>query len=216
MGEGAGAGEHEGSPRLRALYHDLSQPLAAIAAFAEAALADPLLPGSAAGKLERIAEETRALHDLCQHVLVRPGEVRPVSLGHLARSVVAGCQAIHDAVVSVEVAAPALVVGEEAELRRMVWNLLDNACRAAGPQGEVRIRVGREAGDVVLEVGDTGPGFGAAGEGKASLGLAGAGRYARACGGDLRVSTSDLGGALVSVRLPSRAVSFVPPAVDGK
>lgn len=206
--------EHDVVNRLRALHHDLSQPLAAIAAFAEAALADPALPETAGFKLERIVEEAGALHDLCRSVLVRSSEDRPVPLGHLARSVAAGCQAIHDAAIRVDVSAHALVVGQETELRRMVWNVLDNACRAAGSGGQVRIRVSREGDVVSLEVADAGPGFGQAGEGKASLGLAGVGRYVRARGGDLRVATSDLGGALVTVTLPTRSVAFVPPALD--
>lgn len=213
--EGGGQHGEEVSRRLRALHHDLSQPLAAIGAYAEAVLGDPDLPERAIENLERLAEEVAALLELCRHALVQRVPPCPVSLGHLARAVAAGCQTIHDADIGVQVSRVALVVGEEVELRRMLWNLLDNACRAAGVGGRVRVTVDGAGGLATLEVGDSGPGFGQAGEGKASLGLAGVGLYVRTQGGDLRVSTSELGGALVTVTLPAGAVAMLPPALDG-
>jgi signal transduction histidine kinase len=60
-------------------------------------------------------------------------------------------------------AAPALVRASELELTRLFDNVLTNACRAAGPGGAVHVDVVVEHDLVVIEVRDSGPGFGGEG-----------------------------------------------------
>src|SRR5262245_39548515 len=50
------------------------------------------------------------------------------------------------------------VSGDAGQLGQLLVNLLTNAIEAAGPGGEVEVRVWREEGRVVLEVVDSGPG----------------------------------------------------------
>ena len=51
------------------------------------------------------------------------------------------------------------VRGSAADLGRAIRNLLDNAIRHAGADGEVRVAVSRSADHVAVEVSDSGPGF---------------------------------------------------------
>jgi signal transduction histidine kinase len=87
-------------------------------------------------------------------------------------------------------------------LRRAVRNMLDNAIRAAGITGLVEVSVRPEDDEIVVEVADSGPGFGKIAS-QQGLGLAGVRRFAGLSGGALHVSGSSLGGALIQLRIPS-------------
>jgi len=52
-----------------------------------------------------------------------------------------------------------LVSGDPVQLRRVVDNLLDNACKFTPAGGHVTVRLRREGGNLVLEVSDTGVGI---------------------------------------------------------
>jgi two-component system OmpR family sensor kinase len=56
-------------------------------------------------------------------------------------------------------ASPAELEGDAEDLRVALGNLVDNAVRYAPPGGKVDVRVGTEAGQVVAEVLDSGPGI---------------------------------------------------------
>ena len=86
-------------------------------------------------------------------------------------------------------------------IKRVVWNLLDNARRAVAKGGDVEVRVRQRGRDALLEVADSGPGFGHLPP-QHGLGLIGVRRFAERFGGDFSVGTSSLGGALVTLRLP--------------
>jgi K+-sensing histidine kinase KdpD len=86
-------------------------------------------------------------------------------------------------------------------LGRSVRNLLDNAIRAAGDEGEVEVRVTAGHGTVVIEVGDSGPGFGLI-RPQERLGLLTVRRFASEQNGRLLIERSQLGGALMRLVLP--------------
>lgn len=88
-------------------------------------------------------------------------------------------------------------------LWRALRNLTDNAVRAAGPAGEVRVSVGVEDGRAVVAIDDDGPGFGAAPPGLAGLGLAIARDMVAAFGGTIQLRRSRLGGGCVRLVLPA-------------
>jgi signal transduction histidine kinase len=88
-------------------------------------------------------------------------------------------------------------------LWRALRNLTDNAVRAAGPAGEVRISAGVEDGRAVVAVDDDGPGFGAAPPGLAGLGLAIARDMVAAFGGTIELRHGRLGGGCVRLVLPA-------------
>ncbi|MFI6604407.1 sensor histidine kinase [Nonomuraea sp. NPDC050536] len=91
-------------------------------------------------------------------------------------------------------------------LWRAVRNMLDNACRAAGPSGRVTARVLVESGWTVVEIDDDGPGFGARVKGGlASLGFGIIHDFVVEYGGSMELSQAELGGACVRIQLPAAA-----------
>ncbi len=119
---------------------------------------------------------------------------------------------------------PAELAGETVELDRTLFeqcvlNLLINAGQAAGPSGQVEVRLTRHANELVLQVHDSGPGvpselmteifvpsYTTKDEGT-GIGLLVVKAFARSCGGSVSVSESPLGGALFQVRIPDGARS---------
>ena len=78
---------------------------------------------------------------------------------------------------------------------------MDNAKRAVSGGGRVQVRVWPDDRHGVLEVGDSGPGFGRLAP-RHGHGLVGVRRFLERFGGELACGTSPLGGALVTMRLP--------------
>ncbi|MGH3413558.1 MAG: sensor histidine kinase [Marmoricola sp.] len=95
--------------------------------------------------------------------------------------------------------APVLV--DPVGLERVARNLMDNATRAVFDGGQVEVRVRAEEQDALLEVADSGPGFGHLAPHQGH-GLVGVRRFVDRFGGGLSCGTSWLGGALVTLRLP--------------
>jgi signal transduction histidine kinase len=116
------------------------------------------------------------------------------------------------------------LVGDEALLRRLVMNVVDNAIKYTPAGGRVVIRVQRDKEDFVVEVEDSGPGVPAESRERifdrfyrarpaglsgarpagAGLGLAIARWVARAHGGDLRLARSDDSGSVFRISIPAR------------
>lgn len=111
--------------------------------------------------------------------------------------------------------------GKAGDMNHVFLNLIDNAVRAAGRDGRVKIRAVRRGDTFAFEVGDSGPGIPAdkteavfapffttrqAGEGT-GLGLAIARQVVLQHAGTIAVGTSELGGALFTVTLPTTGVS---------
>ncbi len=144
--------------------HDLQSPLASQRAQLEVALAHPgeLDVTTLAGELIAVTSEMEQLvRDLLYLAVQDEGGQSPdhrlfdlddIVLEEAARArSAAGTVAIDTREVS---AAPLL--GDLAELRRLVRNLLDNAARHAAT--EIRVRLAAEGSEIVLDVIDDGPG----------------------------------------------------------
>jgi signal transduction histidine kinase len=89
-------------------------------------------------------------------------------------------------------------------LRRAVTNVVNNAVRAAGPDGHVLVRVFSADGSVVVEVVDDGPGFGDIPT-ENGLGLRITEDVLVSIGGHVAVSPSVSGGSCVRLSLPAFA-----------
>jgi signal transduction histidine kinase len=109
-----------------------------------------------------------------------------------------------------------IIDGRPGDMNHVFLNLLDNAARAVGDQGRIRIQGAIDAGSYVIHVGDSGPGIDdaiarhifepffttrQAGEGT-GLGLAVAQQVVMQCGGQIELGRSELGGALFTVSIP--------------
>jgi signal transduction histidine kinase len=95
-------------------------------------------------------------------------------------------------------------------LRRAVTNVLDNAMRAAGSTGTVRVRVHDLATEALVEVSDDGNGFG----GIPSLsgqGMSIVDRALRACRGKLEIHSGPGPGTTVRMHIPSHMEKSARP-----
>jgi signal transduction histidine kinase len=196
--------------RVRDFRHDLRNPLAALNALVAA------LPLSAERgetglleSLDAIADEAAHVVRLCRQAagLLGPGDEAPVH--DVVRGVVLGARAAYSGHIRLE-GAPAIAAMDADGLRRCVWNLVGNACRAAGPDGTVRIRIRHGEGTVIVAVDDDGPGFGPDGPpATGGTGLAIVRRELAACGGRLLIGEAeDFGGACVAIEVPAKVVDL--------
>ncbi|OLR89948.1 sensor histidine kinase [Actinokineospora bangkokensis] len=148
------------------ISHDLRTPLAGIRAMAEA-LADGVVADhrGVTGYATRIGSETRRLSgmvdDLFELSRITAGALR-LDTGEVPLQ-----EVVSDAVATQEhlahrkrvrvlatTAAPAVVLGSDPELGRVVRNLLSNAIRHTPPEGTVHVRIGADGADATLTVSD--------------------------------------------------------------
>ena len=201
--------------------HELRTPLSVIRAEADVALSAPREAHEYRDSLRRIQGESRRLRQLVEDMLwlarfdskpPPPGN-EPVDLATLAEACADRFRAVGPAV-SAETPDGAVLISAPPEwIDRLAGVLVDNACRYAGPDGTVRIRVRAQGSRVSLTVEDSGPGIPEAersqlfdrfhratehGSG-AGLGLAIGDSIVRSTGGRWHVGDSPLGGALMSV-----------------
>jgi signal transduction histidine kinase len=165
--------------------------------------------------IERIEKFTRDLLDLSRIERPDGGDFRPApgiesAVRLLSTRLPPGVR------VTLEVDSAVELTGKPGEMNYVFMNLIDNAIRAVGTSGRVEVRGNREGDDFVLEVADSGAGvpedrrrwiFEPFATTRASdgtgLGLYIAQRVVVDHGGDISVSTSNLGGALFRVRIPT-------------
>lgn len=203
--DGSPGARHDGARQDGAVYelcHDLRQPVAAIAAVVAATQLEAEVSPALRARLEQIEVETQVISELCRQVLGETRQSGPVRMDTLVAEVVQGAQLTCEGTITLQ-AEPSVVEGRRAALRRVVWNIVDNAIGAAGAAGRVSVEVYNNARHVVVAVTDSGPGFGRTQTGSDGLGLGIARRIAAEHGGRVVVGRSDvLRGAAVSVTLP--------------
>ncbi len=217
--------------------HELKTPLAAIRGYAET-LRDGALdePPTARRFTERILEQSRRLQALLDDLLTlsrlesvsvssvsNTVEREPVDLHAVVhRAVDLLTPAARDRRVHLEVRTEPVpqISGDADGLERLVLNLLDNAIKYNRPEGQVDVHLGREDGEILLEVTDTGIGIPAESlpriferfyrvdkgrareEGGTGLGLAIVKHVAQGHGGQVDVESRMGKGTTFRVRLP--------------
>jgi signal transduction histidine kinase len=136
-----------------------------------------------------------------------------VDLVTLAQASADRFRAVGPAVTADVGAGPALISAPPEWIDRLAGVLMDNACRYAGPDGQVRIGVQTQGSRVSLTVEDSGPGIPEAERSRlfdrfhratergpgAGLGLAIGDSIVRSTGGKWQVGDSPLGGARMTV-----------------
>jgi two-component system OmpR family sensor kinase len=210
--------------------HELRTPLASIRGYAElfrmGAARDP---EDVAKAMRRIEDEAARMGVLVEDLLTlaRLDQVvdaphAEVDLAHLARDTVADALATApDRAIEVSAAGPAVVLGDAHQLRQVLGNLVRNALVHTPAGSPIDVTVGREDGDVRVEVRDHGPGLpsddpealferfwraeGGRERGKsgAGLGLAIVAGIVGAHGGRVTAANADGGGAAFVVVLPA-------------
>ena len=201
--------------------HELRTPLSVIRAEADVALSSPREAAGYRDALTRIQGESGRLRQLVDDMLwlarfdsrpPPPGD-EPVDLVTLAQACADRFRAVGPAVTADVGAGPALISAPPEWIDRLAGVLMDNACRYAGPGGQVRIGVRAQGNRVSLTVEDSGPGIPEAERSRlfdrfhrvtehgpgAGLGLAIGDSIVRSTGGRWQVGDSPLGGALMTV-----------------
>jgi signal transduction histidine kinase len=201
--------------------HELRTPLSVIRAETDLALARPHEAAHYRDTLVRIRAESDRLRRLVEDMLwlarfdSQPPRLDkgPVDLATVAQACADRFRSVGPAVTAAVTTEPALVNAPPEWIDRLAGVLLDNACRYAGPGGQVRVGVTVTGSRVTLTVEDSGPGipadqrprlfdrFSRATEqdSGAGLGLAIGDSVVRSTGGRWEIADSPLGGALMAV-----------------
>ena len=213
--------------------HELRTPVAIISGEAELALSrEDRTPAELRDALARVrAESDRLKHIVDDLFLLARAEAgdsimvpREVYLGEVAADSVRALRSLAERK-TVRLAFTGSedlpFQGDEALLRRLFVNLLDNAIKYTPPGGDVTLTTERQNGDYLVTVADTGPGIPvdaqphifdrfyrsdrdrrASATGGAGLGLAIASWVAQTHGGSVALERSDSAGSRFVVRLP--------------
>jgi signal transduction histidine kinase len=210
---------------LRTAMHEIRQPVAAVLALAEAARGLPAATPDVRGYLDLIIEQVLEVSSAAASVLERRVGTDDVDRGDLV-----DVDEVLDSVLqafgrtwsgALDRRGPRgcmAASGSRPSVRRCLVNVIDNAVRAAGPDGKVIVTVHCDARSVRVVVEDDGPGFGALPPGT-GIGLAVTRRELQSIGGRLSAGLrSSLGGARVVLSLPLRTTGPVlldPPVSTG-
>lgn len=185
------------------LCHDLRQYVAA-------GLLLSKMPGD-----EELDPEVRkrlsALHDQFAHaadlIATARGDSLPrrwqLDLAALVVDCVKLVQLTHDVVIEVDTSIQPIAYGDPVLTRRALVNVLDNAARAVGRDGEVTVTLGEDDSTAWVEVVDNGLGFGQI-ESGSGHGLSIVHAAVRASGGRLEISSGPGPGTQVRMTLSTR------------
>jgi signal transduction histidine kinase len=204
--------------------HELRTPLSVISAESGIALRAERSPAEYQAALGRIQNETKRLRSIVDDLLwlarfdsAPPApKSEPLDLATVARECADRFTAVAregSFTISVEEAGVASISAPPEWISRLIGVLLDNACRYAGDDGQVRITVSQRGNRIVLSVEDSGPGLTAEQQerlfdrfhrstddgGGAGLGLAIADSIVSSTAGQWRIGKSALGGALFEI-----------------
>ncbi len=231
--EGAEARAQQAEQRTRAFLadaaHELRTPITGVLAAAETLLHHgDELPAADRERLQSllVREAQRAgtlISDLLAAARLDVGvelDLAPVSLGELAFSELDRVRLLQPQTSLTTSGNDVVVTADAGQVSGILRNLIQNAMRAAGPEGRIHLNLDERNGLAVVEVWDSGPGVPpsereriferlvrldhsrTSDSGGSGLGLAIARGYARAHGGDLVCIDPGGPGALFRLTLP--------------
>ena len=186
---------------VRGLMHDLGHQMMTLSLLADSVCEDGALPSAARQRMEIVKQEIFRIVQLIADFAPSDAATawaERVDIRAIAAEAAQLAGLTYDTGVTVEPGGPAVISINPSTLRRVLRNLVDNAVRAAGPSGQVLIRV-EQTQETVLEIADTGPGFGLGPSGASGLGLTVVRKLLDAVGGRLDVATDPGVGARVRV-----------------
>jgi signal transduction histidine kinase len=201
---GAGPPVQDADVEIRGLLHDLGHQMMTLSLLAETVRDDSTLSGSSRQRMELVMQEMIRIVDVIKDSMPHgPAEVvcaapSVIDVRRLAGEVSQLAQLAYDTSVVLCPGSPAVLRIGPTLLWRVLANLVDNAVRAAGPHGTVEIRVEQKL-DTVIEVIDSGAGFGSAPCGVAGIGLTVVEQLLQVEGGTLDMATAESGGTCARV-----------------
>ena len=210
--------------------HELRTPLTSIRGYAELFRRADVRPEDLAKSTRRIEEESTRMSELVEELLLlarldqgRALERAPLDLARVAVDAVEDARTVQpERRIDIEQNGSVMMEGDEARIRQVAANLLSNALVHTPTTANVRVRVARDDGDAVLEVGDDGPGLApdqaakvfdrffrvdparSRRAGNAGLGLSIVAAIVQAHGGEVSLDTGPGAGARFVVRLPRK------------
>jgi signal transduction histidine kinase len=149
--------------------------------------------------LEAIRFEAQLVGGLCRHALMEPPVEQPVRVDAIADGVVRVASSLFTGVIRTCLK-PVSVLGDEFTVGRLLTNVVDNACNAAGADGQVLVAVGKRKNAVSVRVQNSGRSFGDA---RSGVGLEIVHEAARQLGGTVRIETAAHRGTRVEIALPA-------------
>ncbi len=183
---------------VRALCHDLRQPLAAIL----------LLAGSESGDVRRrmdgILDQAQWLSDMVEGVIGGAADDPPVTVdvAELSYRCVRRAQPTARCRIAFFGCDNATTVATPVALGRAITCVLDNAVRAAGHGGQVTVEVTRTDAEISVRIIDDGPGLGKVPRNN-SLGLTITRALVAACGGAFELRPGTESGMAARIALPT-------------
>lgn len=188
---------------LATLCHDLRQCVTAGLLLSHMPN-DDLLDGETRRRFSLIQQTLGHAADLLEAATEEPGHAprqELLDLSELVQECTTVAEFGHKVRFVSDVEEAPLVSGDPVLLHRAVNNMIDNAARAAGRDGDVVARVGTDAGQTWVEVVDDGPGFGEIEHGTGQ-GLSVVSTAARTCGGRLEIASGPGPGTTVRMSFP--------------
>lgn len=153
--------------RLKVVMHEIRQPVSVVLALAEAARGAAGVTPEVRGYLDRIIEQAQELAGAARSVLFPTAgsgdpTTDPVDVDEVVDSVVDAVRVTWSGSVRRRGLRGArwTGAGDRTALRRSLLDVVDNAARAAGPDGTVTVSVQPGSDGVRIVVEDDGPGFG--------------------------------------------------------
>jgi signal transduction histidine kinase len=182
---------------VRALCHDLRQPLAAILLLAGAE------GGDVRRRLDGILDQAQWLADMVEGVIGGAADDLPgsVDVADLASACVLRARHTAECEIGFISTDRVVAVAAPVALGRAISCVLDNAVRAAGPGGYVNVGVTSTPHEITIRVIDDGPGLGHVPI-QNSLGLTITRALVSACGGGFELKPGPSGGAVARIVLP--------------
>jgi len=192
-----------GDLQIRGLLHDLGHQMMTLSLLAETVRSDSTLSDSSRQRMELVMQEMFRIVDIIADCsLAAPpapgGGTALMDIRQLAEEIAQLAEGAYQATVIVRPGGPAVLRVRPTLLWRVLANLVDNAVRAAGPDGQVEVSI-EQGRDTVIEVTDNGPGFGSGPHGTSGLGMTVVRQLLEAEGGRLEVGAAPGGGTRVRV-----------------
>ena len=180
--------------------------------------ADPAVRAVAPRLIQTLERAIRLCQDTLDFARSRPRRprMRTLALRELVDEVIGALEVPAGSRVENGLAAETMIQGDPDQLHRLFLNLAKNALAVLPDGGRLRFSSRQEAGHVIVEVADTGPGLPEAvvarlfepfaastSKNGSGLGLAISREIARAHGGDLELLATGEGGTTFSLRVPA-------------